>query len=450
MSIDLSDNNPRVEYSVAQGVTQTSFAIPFEFFDDSDVKIYVDGTLKTEGVDYTLTGGDGSTGTASISVTGTTGGSIVIIVRRIALERVTDFTAGSDINRAALNQQLDSLVAIAADLDDRIDRAIHIPDDDPADITFELPAKAARANKYLAFGVDGDVVVTSGTSSDIIVSTFAETFLDDVNGTAVLNTLGVTSTPAELNLLDGVTWTLTSYNTLTASAAELNLLGGKTLSGADTEIITGTAGTAGDIVQWNADGDLVSYPTPTQLQSAWEAGTGTDESLVSPAKVKAAIAALVSPYSANIATTSGTTRDLTGIPAGVNQVDIFFKGVSQTDGTANGDLLIQLGTASGFVTSGYNSSTTTYVTSRTSTAGIIVINAGAAAVLHGLLRLRRVADGTESWLAFGEGKIGASGTVIDTWSDTITLASALTQIRLTTVAGTPTFDAGNLSIRCYY
>lgn len=170
MSIDLSDNNPRVEYSVAQGVTQTSFAIPFEFFDDSDVKIYVDGTLKTEGVDYTLTGGDGSTGTASISVTGATGGSIVIIVRRIALERVTDFTAGSDINRAALNQQLDSLVAIAADLDDRIDRAIHIPDEDPADITFELPVKAIRAGKYLAFGVDGDVLVKSGTSFGVTVS----------------------------------------------------------------------------------------------------------------------------------------------------------------------------------------------------------------------------------------------------------------------------------------
>lgn len=275
MSIDLSDNNPRVEYSVAQGVTQTSFAIPFEFFDDSDVKIYVDGALKTEGVDYTLTGGDGSTGNASISVTGTTGGSIVIIVRRIALERVTDFTAGSDINRAALNQQLDSLVAIAADLDDRIDRAIHIPDDDPADITFELPVKAARANKYLAFGVDGDVVVTSGTTSDIIVSSFAETFLDDASGAAVLNTLGVTSTPAELNLLDGVT----------ASTAELNILDGVTATTAELNYVDGVT----SAIQTQLDGKAADT---TQDQATWEAGTDTTETIVSPAKVKAAIDAL--------------------------------------------------------------------------------------------------------------------------------------------------------------
>lgn len=308
MSIDLSDNNPRVEYSVAQGVTQTSFAIPFEFFDDSDVNIYVDGVLKAEGVDYTLTGGDGSTGSASLSVTGATGGSTVIIVRRIALERVTDFTAGADINRAALNQQLDSLVAIAADLDDRIDRSIHLPDEDPTDITFELPVQSLRANKYLAFGATGDVTLTTGTTSSIVVSSFAETFIDDNSGAEVLNSLGVTSTPAELNKLDGVTLTLTDYNTLTASAAELNLLDGKSLSGADAEIITGTAGTAGHIVQWNADGDLVSYGAATQLQATWEAGVGTTESLISPAKVKAAIDALqYKPFAEAYVTYSGVT-----------------------------------------------------------------------------------------------------------------------------------------------
>lgn len=212
MSINLADNNPRIEYTVAEGVTQTSFSVPFEFFDDSDVVIYVDGTLKTEGVDYTLTGGDGATGTAALSVTGASGGSTVVITRRIALERVTDFTAGSDINRAALNQQLDTLVAMAADANDRIDRSIHMPDEDPTDVNFALPAKANRISKYLAFGADGDIALTSGTTSSIVVSTFAETFIDDANGTEVLTTLGVTATPAELNALDGITATVTELN----------------------------------------------------------------------------------------------------------------------------------------------------------------------------------------------------------------------------------------------
>lgn len=97
-----------------------------------------------------------------------------------------------------------------------------------------------------------------------VTSTAAElNILDGVTSTAAeLNILdGVTSTAAEINLLDGVTWTLTNYNTLTATAAELNLLDGLTaVSGADLTIITGTAGTNGNLVQWNADGDVVDGP----------------------------------------------------------------------------------------------------------------------------------------------------------------------------------------------
>lgn len=125
----------------------------------------------------------------------------------------------------------------------------------------------------------------------------------EVGGVAVTSTAaelnildGVTASTAEINILDGVTASTAEINILdgvTATASDINLLDGKSLSGSDTEIITGTAGTDGDIVQWNADGDLVSYGAATQLQATWEAGTGTTESLVSPAKVKAAIDALV-------------------------------------------------------------------------------------------------------------------------------------------------------------
>ena len=36
MTIDLTDNAPRVSYTVSQGATQTSFTVPFEFFDAVD------------------------------------------------------------------------------------------------------------------------------------------------------------------------------------------------------------------------------------------------------------------------------------------------------------------------------------------------------------------------------------------------------------------------------
>ena len=35
MTIAFSDNTPRISYTVNQGATQTSFAVPFVFFDGS-------------------------------------------------------------------------------------------------------------------------------------------------------------------------------------------------------------------------------------------------------------------------------------------------------------------------------------------------------------------------------------------------------------------------------
>ena len=191
MSIDLSDNNPRVEYSVAQGVTQTSFTIPFEFFDDSDVDIYVDGVLKTEGVHYTLTGGDGSTGSAALSVTGAAGGSFVIIRRRIALERTTDFTAGADINRAALNQQLDTLVGMAADLNDEIGRAFRI-----SPTTLGVPNTSLQGevvpNSFVGFGPDGSFSVLTAPDGAYVSAGAATVAVDSFtgDGTTVDFTMG--------------------------------------------------------------------------------------------------------------------------------------------------------------------------------------------------------------------------------------------------------------------
>jgi hypothetical protein len=214
MAINLADNNPRVVYTVAEGVTQTTFAVPFEFFEDADVNIYVDNVLKAEGTDYTLTGGDGATGTLTFvpadpgdpqQVTGAVGGSTVVLVRRIAIERTTDFQQGMDISRPALNSQLDVLTALVADMNDRWDRAVHLDDADTGQVNFILPSSSVRAGNYFAFDANGDPVMTAGTTSDIIVSAFAETFLDDNTAQQVLNTLGINATATELNLLSGQT-----------------------------------------------------------------------------------------------------------------------------------------------------------------------------------------------------------------------------------------------------
>ena len=173
MTINLADNNPRINYSVASGVTQTVFSVPFDFFESSDVSIYVDSILKTEGTDYTLTGGDGTTGNLTFvtatppnvqQVTGISGGTTVSIVRHVALKRVTDFAAGQNINRASLNEQLDTIVAQVADLDSKVDRTIHLTD---SELAPSMLLTSDRKGRVLAFDSTTGDVEAGPLSNDI-------------------------------------------------------------------------------------------------------------------------------------------------------------------------------------------------------------------------------------------------------------------------------------------
>jgi hypothetical protein len=165
MTINIADNSPRISYTVAQGQTQTSFAVPFEFFNNTDLNVYVDGTLKTITSHYTVSGGDGSTGTVSISVTGGTGGSTVVITRDIPLERTTDFPVSGSFNIVALNTELDRLVAIAADLEDQANRALQLTDFDAA-VSLVLPEVDTRKGKTLAFNASTGAVEAGPSISD--------------------------------------------------------------------------------------------------------------------------------------------------------------------------------------------------------------------------------------------------------------------------------------------
>jgi len=166
MTINIADNDPRVSYAVAEGVTQTSFTVTFEFFDDADLNVYVDGTLKTLTTDYTVSGGSGSTGSVSISVTGASGGSTVVITRDIALERTTDFPASGAFQINALNTELDRLTAIAADLSDKADRSLQLTDYDSA-VSLVLPDVNTRKGKTLAFNATTGAVEAGPSITDV-------------------------------------------------------------------------------------------------------------------------------------------------------------------------------------------------------------------------------------------------------------------------------------------
>jgi len=146
-----------------------------------------------------------------------------------------------------------------------------------------------------------------------------------------------------------------------------------------------------------------------------------------------------------VATTSGTSVDFTGIPTGVKRITVMFAGVS-TSGTS--PIGIQLGTGSTtYTTTGYSGSASGGGTGVGSTASSNTMNvqyaSAAASTVSGAVYLINVSGNT--WVEFGS--LGASGTAtFNTSGNSITLAAALTAVRVTTVNGTDTFDAGSVNI----
>ena len=173
MTIALSDNTPRISYTVNQGVTQTSFTVPFVFFDGStDLNVYVDNVERTYDAStssttlYTVSGGSGSTGTVTTTVTGATGGSTVIITRDVPLARTTDFPSSGAFEIAKLNTELDTLLTMITDADDENSRALRLQDSDSA-VSLTLPLKADRLGKVLAFNATTGAAEAGPTIADV-------------------------------------------------------------------------------------------------------------------------------------------------------------------------------------------------------------------------------------------------------------------------------------------
>jgi len=122
-----------------------------------------------------------------------------------------------------------------------------------------LTGSQTLTNKSLtAPTLTGTAVVASlDISGDVDIDGTLETDALSINGTTVTSTAaelnildGVTSTAAELNILDGVTSTTAELNILdgvTATAAELNIMDGVTATAAELNILDGVTVTAAEI-----------------------------------------------------------------------------------------------------------------------------------------------------------------------------------------------------------
>jgi hypothetical protein len=141
-----------------------------------------------------------------------------------------------------------------------------------------------------------------------------------------------------------------------------------------------------------------------------------------------------------VASTSGTSIDFTGIPSWVKRITVLFSGVSAS-GTSN--LLIQIGSGS-FNTSGYVSGATSNVATG-STIGFILTSSNAAAyAANGQVMISSF--GSNVWTSAGNLNPNSTNSVNASAGLSPTLSGTLDRVRITTVNGTDTFDAGSINI----
>jgi hypothetical protein len=146
-----------------------------------------------------------------------------------------------------------------------------------------------------------------------------------------------------------------------------------------------------------------------------------------------------------VASTSGTSIDFTSIPSWVKRITIMFNGVSTSGTTA---VLVQIGSGS-VTTSGYTASsigfyTPSGVNTATYSTGFGMFSDQAVANRFGQMTIllqtgtTYLSSHTINSPNIVHGSFGAGG---------IALSGILDRVRITTVNGTDTFDAGSINIQ---
>lgn len=180
------------------GVTTSFGTSPVVFFETSNLQVYVVNnttgveTLLVENTGYTVSGGDGSTGTVNLTggssphgalLTGTT----LVILRALPYTQTDDLVNNSISDAEVVEERFDRTTMMVQQLAEELDRVVKLsPAETGTDALTELPFD--RASKFLAFDASKNPIAAAGTT-EVPVSAFMATLLDDTSATAGRATL---------------------------------------------------------------------------------------------------------------------------------------------------------------------------------------------------------------------------------------------------------------------
>ena len=154
----INTTTTRVGYT-GDGVT-TAFAVPFVFFGASELevisRVIATGaeTVLAVTTNYTVSGGNGSTGTVTAIVA--PAATVQWVIRRkTARTQLVDYAPNDPFPADTHERALDRLTAQTQELGEDVDRSMKFAKSDPV-LSSELPNSVTRANKYLRFNASGE------------------------------------------------------------------------------------------------------------------------------------------------------------------------------------------------------------------------------------------------------------------------------------------------------
>jgi hypothetical protein len=200
-----------------------------------------------------------------------------------------------------------------------------------------------------------------------------------------------------------------------------------------------------DVQAWDADLDTWAGKTAPSgtVVGTTDTQTLTNKTLTNP--VINGIGSSIITSGTAVASTSGTSIDFTSIPSWVKRITVMFNGVS-TSGTS--PIQIQIGsgsvTTTGYISTSSRLQDSSAVSVGNSTTGFYIQTASASNVLYGSMQIVNLTSNV--WVEQAVFAATSGATYSFTSSGFVSLSGTLDRVRITTVNGTDTFDAGSINI----
>lgn len=309
MAYPISDVTRRVVYTGSAGVGPYSFS--FEVLANTDIQVYKNTTLLTLTTNYTVTINANGTGSVTL-VVAATGADTITIVGDRAIQRATDFVTGGDLFANTLNDEFDSLVIFAQQVDEKADRGLKAPVTDPTDVNMVLPVKASRKGKVLAFD---------------------ETTGDPVNGPALDSMTTVIAQSANIN-------------TVAANIASVNTVAGNNAN------VTTVAGISGNVT--TVAGVSANVTTVAGISANVTTVAGISANVATVAGISGSVTT-VAGISANVTTVAADGTDIGLVAGSIASVNTVATNIASVNTNATNIVAIQ--NASTNATNAANSAT---------------------------------------------------------------------------------------------